>query len=281
MNLVSVLAAYGVLTAIFHIGRGNHVIGLSHTIPIVSYVPLMLFAILFGLSMDYEVFLVTQIKEHYDETKDNLGSVVDGLANTGKIITSAALIMFCVFAAFVASGDPTVKQFGVGLATAILIDATIVRCLLVPSLMILMGERELVAARLARSGAPEGEYRGRGVFQGAPRRACSAAARRTGAAVLESKPLAPRRLAGCPEREPTLRRLGQCSGMSPERISVRALTYSRGGTARRQGRDCHGRWQRYRRGYGAADGTRRGLGSPRRSRSSGGRAGCERARGRR
>ena len=139
MNLVSVLAAYGVLTAIFHIGRGNHVIGLSHTIPIVSYVPLMLFAILFGLSMDYEVFLVTQIKEHYDETKDNLGSVVDGLANTGKIITSAALIMFCVFAAFVANGDPTVKQFGVGLATAILIDATIVRCLLVPSLMILMG----------------------------------------------------------------------------------------------------------------------------------------------
>ena len=139
MNLVSVLAAYGVLTAIFHIGRGNHAIGLSHTIPIVSYVPLMLFAILFGLSMDYEVFLVTQIKEHYDETKDNLGSVVDGLANTGKIITSAALIMFCVFAAFVANGDPTVKQFGVGLATAILIDATIVRCLLVPSLMILMG----------------------------------------------------------------------------------------------------------------------------------------------
>jgi RND superfamily putative drug exporter len=138
MNLVSVLAAYGVLTAIFHIGRGNQAIGLPHTIPIVSYVPLMLFAILFGLSMDYEVFLVTQIKEHYDETKDNLGSVVDGLANTGKIITSAALIMFCVFAAFVANGDPTVKQFGVGLATAILIDATIVRCLLVPALMVLM-----------------------------------------------------------------------------------------------------------------------------------------------
>ena len=138
MNLISVLAAYGVLTAIFHNGHGNRVVGLSHTIPIVSYVPLMLFAILFGLSMDYEVFLVTQIKEHYDETKDNLRSVVDGLANTGKIITSAALIMFCVFAAFVANGDPTVKQFGVGLATAILIDATIVRCLLVPALMVLM-----------------------------------------------------------------------------------------------------------------------------------------------
>ena len=138
MNLISVLAAYGVLTAIFHIGRGNRAIGLPHTIPIVSYVPLMLFAILFGLSMDYEVFLVTQIKEHYDDTKDNLRSVVDGLANTGKIITSAALIMFCVFAAFVANGDPTVKQFGVGLATAILIDATIVRCLLVPALMVLM-----------------------------------------------------------------------------------------------------------------------------------------------
>jgi RND superfamily putative drug exporter len=139
MNLISVLAAYGILTAIFHVGRGHGLIGLPHTIPVVSYVPLMLFAILFGLSMDYEVFLVTQIKEHYDETKDNLRSVVDGLANTGKIITSAALIMFFVFAAFVANGDPTVKQFGVGLATAILIDATIVRCLLVPALMVLTG----------------------------------------------------------------------------------------------------------------------------------------------
>ena len=140
MNLLSVLAAYGVLTAIFEIGRGNRAIGLPHTIPIVSYVPLMLFAILFGLSMDYEVFLVTQIKERYEETKDNRRSVVDGLAQTGKIITSAALIMFCVFAAFVANGDPTVKQFGIGLATAILIDATIVRCLIVPAVMVLTGK---------------------------------------------------------------------------------------------------------------------------------------------
>ena len=178
MNLVSVLAAYGVLTAIFHIGRGNHVIGLSHTIPIVSYVPLMLFAILFGLSMDYEVFLVTQIKEHYDETKDNLGSVVDGLANTGKIITSAALIMFCVFAAFVANGDPTVKQFGVGLATAILIDATIVRCLLVPSLMILMGSANWWLPGWLDRVLPKVSIEGEGYFKehpGAPVRQLPAA----------------------------------------------------------------------------------------------------------
>jgi putative drug exporter of the RND superfamily len=165
MNLLSVLAAYGVLTAIFEIGRGNRAIGLPHTIPIVSYVPLMLFAILFGLSMDYEVFLVTQIKEHYQETKENLGSVVDGLANTGKIITSAALIMFCVFAAFVVNGDPTVKQFGVGLATAILIDATVVRCLLVPAVMVLSGKANWWLPRWLDRILPRISIEGEGYFE--------------------------------------------------------------------------------------------------------------------
>jgi RND superfamily putative drug exporter len=98
-----------------------------------------MFAILFGLSMDYEVFLLTQMREHYTETRNPTRDVVDGLASTGRVITSAALIMVCVFTSFILNGDPVVKQFGVGLAIAIAIDATIVRCLLVPAVMTLLG----------------------------------------------------------------------------------------------------------------------------------------------
>ena len=139
MNLLSVGAAYGVVTAVFQNGWGASLIGLEHSIPIVSFVPLLMFAILFGLSMDYEVFLLTQIKEHYDESKRPTRAVIEGLTNTGRVITSAALIMVCVFTSFVLNGDPVVKQFGVGLAVAIAIDATLVRCLLVPAVMTLLG----------------------------------------------------------------------------------------------------------------------------------------------
>jgi RND superfamily putative drug exporter len=139
MNLLSVGAAYGVVTAVFQNGWGASVIGLEHAIPIVSFVPLLMFAILFGLSMDYEVFLLTQIKEHYDESKRPTRAVIEGLANTGRVITSAALIMVCVFTSFVLNGDPVVKEFGVGLAVAIAIDATVVRCVLVPAVMTLLG----------------------------------------------------------------------------------------------------------------------------------------------
>ena len=139
MNLLSVGAAYGVVTAVFQKGWGASLIGLEHSIPIVSFVPLLMFAILFGLSMDYEVFLLTQIKEHYDESKRPTRAVIEGLTNTGRVITSAALIMVCVFTSFVLNGDPVVKQFGVGLAVAIAIDATLVRCLLVPAVMTLLG----------------------------------------------------------------------------------------------------------------------------------------------
>jgi RND superfamily putative drug exporter len=138
MNLLSIGAAYGVVTAVFEKGWGENLIGLDHTAPVVSFVPLLMFAILFGLSMDYEVFLLTQVKEHYVRTKDNYRSVVDGLAATGPIITSAALIMVCVFSSFILNGDPVVKQFGVGLAVAIAVDATIVRCMLVPAVMVLL-----------------------------------------------------------------------------------------------------------------------------------------------
>jgi putative drug exporter of the RND superfamily len=139
MNLLSVAAAYGVVTFVFQEGHGASLIGLDGPIPIVSFVPLLMFAILFGLSMDYEVFLLTQIKEHYMESKRPTHAVIEGLANTGRVITSAALIMVCVFTSFVLNGDPVVKQFGVGLAVAIAIDATVVRCLLVPAVMTLLG----------------------------------------------------------------------------------------------------------------------------------------------
>jgi RND superfamily putative drug exporter len=138
MNLLSIGASYGVVTAVFEKGWGEELIGLDGTTPVVSFVPLLMFAILFGLSMDYEVFLMTQIREHYERTRDNYHSVIDGLATTGRIITSAALIMVCVFTSFILNGDPVVKQFGVGLAVAIAVDATIVRCMLVPAVMVLM-----------------------------------------------------------------------------------------------------------------------------------------------
>ncbi len=140
MNLLSVGAAYGVVTAVFQNGHGATAIGLDQAIPIVSFVPLLMFAILFGLSMDYEVFLLSQIQEHYRATGRPVRAVIDGLANTGRVITSAALIMVCVFTSFVLDGDPVVKEFGVGLAVAIAIDATLVRCLLVPAVMTLLGK---------------------------------------------------------------------------------------------------------------------------------------------
>jgi putative drug exporter of the RND superfamily len=141
MNLISVAAAYGIVTAVFQLGWGASLIGLDHAIPIVSFVPLLMFAILFGLSMDYEVFLLTQMREHYEQSGDARRAVVEGLANTGRVITSAAAIMVCVFTSFVLNGDPLVKEFGVGLAIAIAIDSTLVRCLLVPAVMVLLGDR--------------------------------------------------------------------------------------------------------------------------------------------
>jgi putative drug exporter of the RND superfamily len=141
MNLISVAAAYGVVTAVFQLGWGSSLIGLDHAIPIVSFVPLLMFAILFGLSMDYEVFLLTQMREHYRQSDDEREAVIEGLANTGRVITSAAAIMVCVFTSFVLNGNPIVKEFGVGLAVAIAIDSTLVRCLLVPAIMVLLGKR--------------------------------------------------------------------------------------------------------------------------------------------
>jgi putative drug exporter of the RND superfamily len=139
MNLISIGAAFGVVTAVFEKGWGIGLVGLDSEVAIVSYVPLMMFAILFGLSMDYEVFLITHIREAWRREGDNRLAIVDGIANTGRVITSAALIMVSVFFAFIINGDPTVKQFGVGMGVAVAVDATLVRCLLVPAVMTLLG----------------------------------------------------------------------------------------------------------------------------------------------
>jgi RND superfamily putative drug exporter len=139
MNLLSIAAAYGVIVAVFQWGWGNELIGLEGTMPINPFAPLMMFAILFGLSMDYEVFLLSRVREEYVASGDSHESVVRGLSSTARVITSAALIMISVFAAFVLGDDPTGKMFGVGLAVAVFIDATVVRMVLVPATMSLVG----------------------------------------------------------------------------------------------------------------------------------------------
>ncbi|HEY7630043.1 MAG TPA: MMPL family transporter [Thermoleophilaceae bacterium] len=155
MNVVSIAAAFGVVTFIFQEGHGAELLGLPGAVPIVSFVPLMMFAILFGLSMDYEVFLMSHMQEHYRMSGDNHEAVVDGLAATARVITSAAAIMVCVFGSFILNGDPTVKQFGVGLSVAILIDATVVRCVLVPAVMALMGDANWWFPAWAERALPE------------------------------------------------------------------------------------------------------------------------------
>ncbi|MBU3684782.1 MAG: MMPL family transporter [Mycobacterium sp.] len=139
MNLLAVGAAYGMLVAVFQWGWGTRLIGLSGEVPITSFVPVLMFAILFGLSMDYEVFLVSHIKEEHDAGADDKTAAIRGLARSARVITSAALIMVSVFGAFVLSEDPTIKQFGLGLAFAVALDATVIRCVLVPALMVLAG----------------------------------------------------------------------------------------------------------------------------------------------
>ncbi len=141
MNLLSIGAAYGFIVALFQWGWGKDLIGVDKSGPIEAWVPMFLFAIVFGLSMDYEVFLLSRIKEEYDRTKDNGVAVADGLAATARVISAAALIMFCVFAAFALGDDRQLKLFGLGLAVAVLIDATVIRMVLVPATMELLGDR--------------------------------------------------------------------------------------------------------------------------------------------
>ncbi|MPZ23686.1 MAG: MMPL family transporter [Dehalococcoidia bacterium] len=140
MNMLSIGAAFGAMVAVFQWGFGAELLGLGREGPIEAWAPIMLFAIVFGLSMDYEVFLLTRVREEYDRTGDNGRAVADGLAATGRVISAAALIMVCVFGSFILGADRALKLMGFGLAFAILIDATIVRLVLVPSAMELMGK---------------------------------------------------------------------------------------------------------------------------------------------
>jgi RND superfamily putative drug exporter len=140
LNLVSLAAAYGIIVFIFQQGHGSEAIwGVHATQSIIPWIPLMIFAFLFGLSMDYEVFMITRMREAYDETGDTPRAIALGLARTGKLVTSASLVL--MFAFFVLSSSPGVdiKQFGIGLAAGIIFDATVIRTLLVPALMRLMG----------------------------------------------------------------------------------------------------------------------------------------------
>src|ERR687898_78680 len=140
LNLLGIGASYGVIVAVFQWGWAQDLIGLEGSVPVVSFIPLFMFAILFGLSMDYEVFLLSRVREHYASTGDNTEAVVHGIAGSARVITSAALIMVAGFLGFVAGHDPFTKMFGLGLATAIAVDATIVRMVLVPALMRLLGD---------------------------------------------------------------------------------------------------------------------------------------------
>jgi RND superfamily putative drug exporter len=139
LNLVSISAAYGVVVAVFQWGWGRSVLGVSENVPIESYVPVFMFAIVFGLSMDYEIFLVSRVKEHWDRTGDAKEAVEASLAAVGRVVASAALIMGSVFVAFVGSTSVEVKMIAVGLAAAVILDAFVVRMVLVPSIMNLLG----------------------------------------------------------------------------------------------------------------------------------------------
>jgi RND superfamily putative drug exporter len=139
LNVLSVLASYGLLVVIFRFGVGADLLGLYRVEQVEGWIPVFLFAMLFGLSMDYEVFLVTRMRESWDEHHDNRRAVVEGLQRTGRIITAAAAIMVAAFSGFVAGRVAGLQEFGAGLALAVLLDATIVRMLLVPSLMAVLG----------------------------------------------------------------------------------------------------------------------------------------------
>jgi len=139
LNLVSLAAAFGIIVFIFQNGHGSSLWNITATHAITAWIPLMIFAFLFGLSMDYEVFMLTRMREAFDETGDTKRAIALGLSRTGKLVTSAALVL--MFAFFVLASGPGVdiKQFGVGLAAGIIFDATVIRALLVPALMRLLG----------------------------------------------------------------------------------------------------------------------------------------------
>jgi putative drug exporter of the RND superfamily len=139
LNLLSVGAAYGVVVAVFQWGWGSSWIGIEEDVPIPAFVPMLMFAIVFGLSMDYEVFLLSRVHEAWAATGDAHRSVAIGIGGTARVITTAAAVMVVVFSSFVLDPDPTVKMLAVGMAAAVLIDASVIRMVLVPAIMSLLG----------------------------------------------------------------------------------------------------------------------------------------------
>jgi RND superfamily putative drug exporter len=163
MNILSIGVGYGVLVAVFQWGWGKELIGLRETVPIVSWIPLLMFTVLFGLSMDYEVFLISAIRDAYHRHGDNRRAVIEGISSTARIITAAAAIMLVVFGSFVLFPDPVVKMAGLGLAVSILIDATVVRMALVPAAMVLLGDANWWLPKWLDRTLPTVDFEGEGV----------------------------------------------------------------------------------------------------------------------
>ncbi|HZO68865.1 MAG TPA: MMPL family transporter [Kribbellaceae bacterium] len=161
MNMLSVAAAYGVMAYVLEGGWAGRLLGIETETPMPGFVPVIVFAVLFGLSMDYEVFLISRMREAWTRTSDNARAVRDGLAGTGRVITAAAAIMIAVFAAFVPSPDIILKVIGLGMATAILVDATVVRMLLVPAVMHMLGRANWWLPKSVQSLLPQLYVEGR------------------------------------------------------------------------------------------------------------------------
>jgi RND superfamily putative drug exporter len=161
MNLLSVGAAYGVAAFFLSGGWAGQLIGIDTPTPMASFIPVIMFALLFGLSMDYEVFLISRVRESWVRTRDNSRALVSGLASTGRVITAAAAIMIVVFAAFITSDQVFIKVFGVGMAAAIFIDATIVRMMLVPAVMHMLGRSNWWLPRVMDRRLPQLNVEGR------------------------------------------------------------------------------------------------------------------------
>jgi RND superfamily putative drug exporter len=161
MNLLSIAAAYGVVAYLAEGGWAGRLVGIDTETPVPPFIPVIMFAVLFGLSMDYEVFLLSRVREEYMARRDSARAVTEGLARTARVITAAALIMVAVFGAFALSPDVSLKLIGLGLASAILVDATVVRMVLVPAVMQLLGDRSWWLPRWLDRVLPEGGIEGR------------------------------------------------------------------------------------------------------------------------
>ena len=161
LNVLGVGAAYGVVVAVFQWGWGASLIGVHETVPIMPLAPMLMFAILFGLSMDYEVFLMSRVREQYRKHRDPSRAVIEGVGSTARVITSAALIMISVFASFILDVDVTTKMFGVGLSVAVFLDVTLVRMVLVPAAMSLLGHRAWWLPDVARPSPADDRHRRR------------------------------------------------------------------------------------------------------------------------